>query len=134
MRQTALLVGAIVLGSLCFGSSVTLRAQTTKDSLPPGVTAKMISDGAPLFQGAGLCTVCHGQDAKGMPNLGANLTDTKWLHSDGSYDGIVKTIMAGVPGDKSTTGATMPPKGGSSLTDAQVKAVAAYVWSLSHKH
>jgi mono/diheme cytochrome c family protein len=27
----------------------------------------------------------------------------------------------------------MPPKGGSSITDDQVKAVAAYVYSLSHK-
>jgi mono/diheme cytochrome c family protein len=27
----------------------------------------------------------------------------------------------------------MPPKGGSTITDDQVKAVAAYVYSLSHK-
>ena len=27
----------------------------------------------------------------------------------------------------------MPPKGGSSITDDEVKAVAAYVYSLSHK-
>jgi hypothetical protein len=26
----------------------------------------------------------------------------------------------------------MPPRGGAALTDAQVRAVAAYVWSLSH--
>ena len=29
-------------------------------------------------------------------------------------------------------GAIMPPKGGSAITDDQVKAVAAYVWTLSH--
>jgi mono/diheme cytochrome c family protein len=27
----------------------------------------------------------------------------------------------------------MPPKGGSDISDAEVKAVAAYVYSLSHK-
>jgi len=44
----------------------------------------------------------------------------------------VKTIMSGVPSDKSSDGSVMPAKGGSSLSDEQVKAVAAYVWSLSH--
>jgi mono/diheme cytochrome c family protein len=52
--------------------------------------------------------------------------------SSAEYE-IVKQIMAGVAADKSTTGTVMPPKGGSGLTDVQVKAVAAYVWSLSHK-
>jgi len=105
------------------------RAQET---LPAGVTKQMIDEGGKLFKGQGLCHACHGQDAKGMPGMGANLTDTKWLHSDGSYEGIVKTIMSGVSSDKSSNGSVMPPKGGSSLNDEQVKAVAAYVWSLSH--
>lgn len=107
-------------------------AAQTKDSLPPGVTSEMVTQGKTLFTGPGLCTACHGSDAKGMPGLGANLTDAKWLHSDGSYDAIVQQILTGVPANKSTSGSMMPPKGGSSLTDAQVKAVAAYVWSLSH--
>jgi mono/diheme cytochrome c family protein len=101
------------------------------DSLPPGVTAKMVTDGGGLFKGAGLCTACHGADAKGVPNLGPDLSDAKWLHSKGSYDEIVKQVMAGVTADKSTTGIVMPPKGGSQLTDDQVKAVSAYVWTLS---
>jgi mono/diheme cytochrome c family protein len=102
------------------------------DSLPPGVTAATIADGKKLFGGPGLCTACHGPAAKGIPGLGANLTDDKWLHSDGSYEAIVAQINAGVPATKSTSGVAMPAKGGSSLTDAQVRAVAAYVWSLSH--
>jgi len=116
-------------GLLLAVAPVAARAQET---LPTGVTKQMIDEGGKLFKGQGLCHACHGQDAKGMPGLGANLTDTKWLHSDGSYEGIVKTIMSGVPGDKSSNGSVMPPKGGSSLSDEQVKAVAAYVWSLSH--
>lgn len=108
-----------------------LAAAQNADSLPPGVTAKMVADGATFFKGAGLCSACHGPDAKGVPGLGPDLNDTKWLHSKGTYDELVKGIMAGVTAEKSTTGMIMPPKGGSALTDEQVKAVAAYVWSLS---
>ena len=135
MRHTATLAGTLVLGAILLTPTVELKAQATPDSLPPGVTSKMISQGKTLFHGAGLCTVCHGQDAKGMPNMGANLTDTTWLHNDGSYEGILNTIKSGVTSEQSTTGTVMPPKGGSSLSDDQVKAVAAYVWSLSRtKH
>ena len=108
------------------------RAQQAAGALPPGVTAQMAKEGETLFKGAGLCSACHGQDAKGIPNLGANLVDAQWVHSKGSYDEIVKQITSGVAADKSTTGVVMPPKGGTSITDAQVKAIAAYVWSLSH--
>lgn len=100
--------------------------------MPEGVTEEMVSQGREIFHGAGLCYTCHGQDAKGLPNLGADLTDDKWVHNDGSYEGIINTIESGVTAEQSTSGTPMPPKGGSSITDDQVKAIAAYVWSLSH--
>jgi len=93
----------------------------------------MLDEGNTLFHGAGLCATCHGADGKGVPGLGANLSDSVWLHSDGSYDAIVKQVTEGVPANVSTSGAAMPARGGSSLTDDQVKAVAGYVWSLSKK-
>ena len=99
--------------------------------LPEGVTPEMVSQGKEIFAGAGLCHVCHGPEGKGMPGLGANLTDDEWLHSDGSYQGIVNTIMNGVDASESSTGTAMPPKGGSGISDDQVKAVAAYVYTLS---
>lgn len=123
-RQVALAAGA--------QAARTPGAQQKPDSLPPGVTPQMVKEGETLFKGAGLCSACHGPDGKGLPNLGADLTDREWLHSKGTYDEVVKQILAGVPADKSTTGTVMPPKGGSSLTDQQVKAVAAYVWKISH--
>jgi len=103
------------------------------DSLPAGVTAAMIDQGKQLFAGPGLCAVCHGPDANGLPNLGVNLTDREWLHSDGSYQALIKQVTTGVPAGQSKSGVVMPPKGGSALTDEQVRAVAAYVWSLSHR-
>ena len=62
----------------------------------------------------------------------ADLTDQQWINGDGSYDFIVHTVTTGVPQPKQHP-APMPPKGGATLTDDQVKAVAAYVYSLSHK-
>ena len=98
-------------------------------NLPAGVTEKMVSDGANVFKGSGLCFACHGQDAKGMPSLGANLTDSEWIHIDGSYEKIVELVASGT---SSAAGVAMPPKGGSAISDADVKAVSAYVWRLSH--
>jgi mono/diheme cytochrome c family protein len=80
--------------------------------------------------GGGTCYVCHGQDAKGSA-VGPNLTDGEWLNTDGSLEGIVKTIKSGVPTPKKAP-APMPPMGGATLTDEQVQAVAAYEYSLSH--
>jgi mono/diheme cytochrome c family protein len=80
--------------------------------------------------GGGTCYVCHGQDAKGSA-VGPNLTDGEWLNTDGSLEGIVKTIKSGVPTPKKAP-APMPPMGGATLTDEQVQAVAAYEHSLSH--
>ena len=106
-------------------------AAQSADSLPAGVTREMVNKGKTLFGGAGLCLACHGPDGKG--GVGPNLTDQQWLHGDGSYEALVKLITAGVPLNDSKTGQMMPPKGGSGISEADVKAVAAYVWSLSHK-
>lgn len=121
-----------LLAALAVAATATPVLAQVPDSLPPGVTAAMIEQGNKLFHGQAICHTCHGEDAKGLPGLGVNLTDNVWLHSDGSYDAIVKQIDTGVPANESKSGIVMPPKGGSGITDAQVRAVAAYVWSLSH--
>lgn len=99
--------------------------------LPEGVTEEMVSQGKEVYAGAGLCYVCHGAEGKGMPGLGADLTDAEWIHSDGSFEGITQTVLNGVESGKSTSGTAMPAKGGSGITDEQVKAVSAYVYKLS---
>ncbi len=109
-----------------------MAEQQGEMKMPAGVTAEMVKQGREVYAGAGLCYVCHGAEGKGMPGLGANLVDKEWLHSDGSFDGITKSVMNGVESSKSSTGTAMPAKGGSGITDEQVKAVSAYVYSLSH--
>jgi len=124
-------IGAVAVVGTGLGLAAPASAQEAPDSLPLGVTAAMIADGAKLFTGQGICQACHGPQGKGIPNLGADLTDAAWRHGDGSYDKILETITQGVDPSKSSTGAAMPPKGGSNLSEDQLKAVAAYVWSLS---
>ena len=92
---------------------------------------EMIAKGDALFHGSANCYACHGSKAEGL--IGPNLTDAEWIHSKGSYDDIVAQINKGVPKEESKSGVVMPPKGGATLSDDDVKAIAAYVYSLSHK-
>jgi glucose/arabinose dehydrogenase/mono/diheme cytochrome c family protein len=102
--------------------------------VPQGATAEMVALGDRIYHGkvgGAACTGCHGDSGQGSP-LGPDLTGKKWLWSDGSYPGITKTITEGVSQPKEYR-SPMPPLGGAQLTPDQVKAVAAYVWSLSHR-
>ncbi|MDB6015412.1 MAG: Glucose dehydrogenase [Gammaproteobacteria bacterium] len=102
--------------------------------VPPGATREMVALGDRIYHGqvgGATCTGCHGTNGAGTP-LGPDLTDTKWLWSDGSFPAIAKTITTGVSEPKQYR-APMPPMGGAQLTPDQVSAVAAYVWGLSHR-
>ena len=104
------------------------------DAVPEGATREMVALGERVYHGqvgGAACTGCHGASGGGSP-LGPDLTGKKWLWSDGSYAGIKKTITDGVPQPKQYR-SPMPAMGGAQLTPEQVSAVAAYVWSLSHK-
>lgn len=112
--------------------ATTAQAQTAPITASDGITPALIQVGALLFRGPGLCASCHGADAGGIDGLAPNLRDTVWLHSKGTLPDVVNQILTGVPSNRSSTGVSMPPRGGSRLTEEQVRAVAAYVWSLSH--
>jgi glucose/arabinose dehydrogenase/mono/diheme cytochrome c family protein len=106
---------------------------TSKLPVPEGATPAMVALGDRIYHGqigGAPCAGCHGANATGSP-LGPNLTSGKWLWSDGSYAGILKTIREGVPSPKEYR-SPMPPMGGAELTSDQLAAVAAYVWALSH--
>jgi len=101
--------------------------------VPRGSTPAQVALGERIFRGqadGGTCAGCHGSDGKGSP-LAPDLTSGKWLWSDGSLATLTRTIAEGVPAPKQYRSA-MPPKGGAQLSDSDVAAVAAYVWSLGH--
>lgn len=101
---------------------------------PKDITPQMLALGDSLFHGligATSCQSCHGADGA-QATVAPNLTDAEWLHSDGSWEGIHTTIKTGVMTPKQFT-SIMPPYGGAPLKLEQSRAVAAYVYKLSHK-
>ena len=97
--------------------------------LPEGVTVAMAEEGQDIFHGAGICASCHLREGVGG-GLAPNLTDDVRLHIDGEYESIVELIITGVPVPLEHPG-PMQPRAGTSITDEQVRAVAAYVYTLS---
>jgi len=100
---------------------------------PAGANAAQVALGDKIYHGqasGGACAGCHGSDGGGT-SFGANLKAHTYLWSDGSIAGIRKTIAEGVATPKQSDG-VMPPKGGSDLSDSDLDAVAAYVWTLAH--
>ena len=123
MILRVLVLGAVTLAAL-------ERAPVAQEAPSPADIAL----GDSVFHGkvgAALCYVCHGPKGKGVTGLGPNLTDKEWLNGDGSLAFIAKTVEEGVAKPKKAP-APMPPKGGGQLTPEQIKAAAAYVYSISH--
>ena len=103
---------------------------------PVEVTPAAITLGDSLFNNGG-CMRCHGRAGIGAANAPA-LNDQQWLQlKSGTYEEIVAIITTGVPAASikdSTHKNPMNARGGRmNLTDAQIQAVAAYVYDLSHK-
>jgi mono/diheme cytochrome c family protein len=100
---------------------------------PAGASEADVARGERIFNGGeagGTCSGCHGVNGKGSP-LGPDLTGGKWLRGDGSVDSLRKVIREGVSQPKEYR-SPMPPKGGADLSEADVAAIAAYVWAISH--
>jgi len=145
MRRSLALL-AIVLIAACRGenNSADDTAKSTATAASPAadagsfdpatITPAMEALGDSLFHGligATSCQACHGPDAA-QGTVAPNLTDAEWLHSDGSWEGIYKTVVAGVSQPKKFT-TVMPPYGGAPMSVEQTRAVTAYVYKLGHK-
>lgn len=96
----------------------------------PAANAALIAAGNTVFHDNS-CIACHGPEAKGTA-VGPDLTDATWLTGDGSVAAITQIIEQGVDEPKQFR-SPMPAMGGANLSDEDLKAVATYVWSLSHK-
>jgi mono/diheme cytochrome c family protein len=108
--------------------------ETGELPVPKGFTKEQVALGNRVFHGdvaGATCGGCHGSDAKGSP-IAPDLTNGKWLWSDGSLQGLEATIKNGVAEPKAHPGA-MPPMGGVTLSQADLDAVSAYVWALGHQ-
>lgn len=113
-------------------SATPAAPQSTSEAPAAGTSSSaLIARGDAVFHGPGNCYACHGSKGEGL--VGPNLTDSEWIHSKGTLEDIEAQINHGVSKEESKSGIPMPPRGGSAISDEDVKACAAYVYSLSQK-
>ncbi|RYG42363.1 cytochrome-c oxidase, cbb3-type subunit III [bacterium] len=93
---------------------------------PSASTAQNIGNvdkGREVFQTT--CVACHGENAKGNPDVGApNLTDDRWVYG-GNLQTIIDTIHGGRQGHMPTWDERLSP--------AEIKVLALYVNALGQK-
>ncbi|MGK7346230.1 MAG: cytochrome-c oxidase, cbb3-type subunit III [Candidatus Nitrospinota bacterium M3_3B_026] len=76
------------------------------------------------------CYVCHGEDARGLEEMGgANLTDAIWRF-EGTDEGVRGTIMYGVNQDHPQSRKAVMPAFGERLGENDIRKLAVRVWSL----
>jgi mono/diheme cytochrome c family protein len=97
--------------------------------LPQGVTAAQGGEGRGLYRTT--CVMCHGDGGQGTP-LGPSLVDDTWTRGTGAFEEIVQVVTEGAPATEQF-GVPMPPRGNGALTDAQIRAVSAYAYSLARR-
>lgn len=96
-------------------------------NLPAGLDADAVEQGRELFVP---CAVCHGLDGRGN-QLGPSLRDAEWIHITGSLADIEQLIRVGVPQPEQYP-VPMVPMGGGDFDAEELRAVASYVYAISH--
>lgn len=81
---------------------------------------------------ASVCSPCHGEDARGIPNLGKDLVGGDFSKKATEAELIALTIKGRPASDPANiTRIDMPPRGGNpALSDQQVADIIAYLRSL----
>lgn len=120
-----------LFASLMMAGAGAAAAQATSEAPSGGASSALVARGDSVFHGPGNCYACHGSKGEGL--VGPNLTDAEWIHGKGTLEEIEAVIVHGVPKEESKSGIPMPPKGGATISDEDIKACAAYVHSLSQK-
>lgn len=131
------LVIALLFAVAACGGNGTDDAETTtpetetETDAQAEVSQEMVEEGQAVFTGQGICYTCHGQDATGT-QLAPDLTDDEWINIPEpiTQEKIVSLVKSGVA-EPVEYPAPMPPLGGAQISDEQVQAVSAYVYSLS---
>lgn len=99
-------------------------------SAEPTYAPEDVAQGGEIF--ASTCSACHGPDAKGLPNLGKDLTTSEYV-GDSDDATLLTLLKEGRPSghELNTTGVDMPPKGGNpSLSDEDLTTIVAYIRSI----
>lgn len=111
-------------------SAAVATAGAPVGTLPQGVSAEQGEEGRALYGRA--CIMCHGEKGEGT-QLGPALTDGQWAGGrSGTFEEITQLVREGIPEPADSAYAVpMPPRGDGSFTDEQIRAVAAYTYSIA---
>jgi glucose/arabinose dehydrogenase len=126
--------GAPLVGAKLAPVNAAANPAAAVGKLPEGFTSEQVALGDRIYRGierAGTCQGCHGPAGAGTA-VGPALAGPDFLWGDGSVASIAKTIKDGVSIPKKFPSG-MPALGGSPLSDSDVAALSAYLWTLSHK-
>jgi mono/diheme cytochrome c family protein len=99
-------------------------------AVPSEVTDSAIAAGRALYDGSGGCRDCHGEGGAGTAE-GPALVTGRWKLGDGGYAWLVHMTRHAGWGARTRYGDPQPMRGPTVLDSAEVRQVAAYVWSIS---
>ena len=81
-----------------------------------------------------MCVKCHGATGVGSARA-PDLTDSEWIHCDGSVEGIREVLVTGVSKERlhdPSRPFQMNPVTNLVQDEQAIAALAVYVWNLSH--
>jgi len=105
--------------------------ETTSPDTTGAYSPELISQGQQIYSRQ--CAGCHGQDARGLPNLGLSLVGSQFVNERTDAELVEFIIVGRLPSDpENRTGIIMPGKGGNpALTEEDILAIVAYIRSLN---
>jgi cytochrome c5 len=126
----------VILGLI--GDADFLRSDKTAEklseaALQAGYSPDTVVRGETAY--AAYCSSCHGLDARGLPGLGKDLIDSKFVQ-EASDTALRDFIIAGRPpwDPTNTTGIAMPPRGGyPNLSDKNIDQIIAYLRTVARQ-
>ncbi len=123
-----LLVVLALVSTACSESTGTPDTTTTTEAPPASGDS---ANGEALYNGS--CVACHGPNGQGIEGLGKPWVGSEFINSSSDTE-MVAFLQVGRPSDDplNTTGIAMLPRGGNtSLTDAELLDLVAYMRTLN---
>ncbi len=130
MRGRIVGVGLVPLVLVLIVTACGGAASTQPSSVSSGPLSPDAARGKAKFDST--CAACHGNNAKGMPGLGKDLTTSTFAKGLSDAD-LIAFIKKGrlVSDPANTTKVEMPPKGGNAaFTDQDLADIVAYIRTL----
>jgi glucose/arabinose dehydrogenase/cytochrome c5 len=108
-------------------SAARISQSITRASFHGTIQSGRVEGGRQLFNSS--CIACHGVRGQGIPNLGANLQQSKFIAETPDVPLVTFLKTGRMPGDsRSILNLTMPPRGGNpSLDDTALGDIVAYL-------